>query len=110
MSKVYIPQLPFKFDHAVSRRVPQFDITPAMQFGQLEMVLDETDDSRLLARLTPKIRERLQQFTENDFMIAIGNPAVIAICASIVLRRQKRLKMLQWNAKLGMYYEMELNP
>ncbi len=43
MSKVYIPQLPFKFDHAVSRRVPQFDITPAMQFGQLEMVLDAHD-------------------------------------------------------------------
>ncbi|ABL96814.1 hypothetical protein BcepF1.083 [Burkholderia phage BcepF1] len=110
MSIVYIPQLPMRFDHASQRRVPQFNITPAMQFGQLEMVLEEADDSRMIARLTPKIRERLAAFTENDFMVAMGNPAVIAICAAIVLRRQKKLKMLQWDKKLEMYYQLELNP
>ncbi|QOV06265.1 hypothetical protein CPT_Maja_045 [Burkholderia phage Maja] len=110
MSKVFIPQLPMRFDHAAGRRVPQFNITPAMHFGQLEMVLDETDDSRMIARLTPKIRERLKEFREHDFMIAMGNPAVIAMCAAIVLRRQKKLLMLQWDKKTEMYYQVELNP
>jgi hypothetical protein len=109
-SKVFIPQMVKRFDSAAGHVSNAFDFSAAMQFGQLTPILDDMDDPMFLARLTPKIREALATFTENDYLLAVGDPSVIAICAGLILRRQKRINMLKWDRKLKMYTHLEVNP
>lgn len=110
MQRVFIPQVTERFDHVAKRRVEAFDFTPAAQYGTLTEVLDKTDNPMFLARLTPKIRKALEDFGEHDYLLAVGDPAVIAICAGLILRRRKTLKMLKWDRHTKIYIVMELNP
>ena len=109
-SKVFIPQAVKRFDAGTGRVINSFDFSAARQFGQLTPILDDTDDPMFLARLTPKIREALVTFNEFDYLMAVGDPSVIAICSGLILRRQKKINMLKWDRKLRMYVNLEVNP
>lgn len=110
VSKVFLPQVVKRFDHSSGAMMPAFDFSAAAQFGQLTPILEEADDAMFLARITPKIRAALEGFTENDYLLAVGDPAVIAVCAGLILRRFKRLNMLKWDRKLKVYISLEINP
>ena len=110
ISKVFLPQVVEKFDVSKQAMAPSFDFSAAAQFGQLTPILDNDDDPIFLARITDKIRKALVEFTDNDYLLAVGDPAVIAVCAGIILRRHKTLKMLKWDRKLRIYNELEVNP
>lgn len=109
-SKVFIPQIVTRFDHVSGKKIPAFDFSAAAQFGQLEAILDENDDTLFLARITQKIRKSLEGYSENDFLLAVGDPSVIAVCAGIIFRRRTKMKMLKWDRKMQTYLCLELNP
>jgi hypothetical protein len=109
-SKVFLPQIVERFDVAKKAMVPAFDFSAAAQFGQLTPILGQEDDVIFLARITQKIRKELECFTEHDFLLAVGDPAVIAVCAGIILRRHKTLKLLKWDRKLRIYTHLEVTP
>lgn len=109
-SKVYIPHIVERYDVDKKSMVPAFDFSAAAQFGQLTPILDKDDDVIFLARITSKIRKVLADFNENDHLLAVGDPAVIAVCAGIILRRQKTLKLLKWDRKLRIYHNLEVTP
>src|ERR1700692_2817423 len=100
ISKVFLPQVVQRFDHSTGSMMPAFDFSAAAQYGQLTPILEETDDAMFLARITPKMRAALEDFKEGDYLLAVGDPAVIAVCAGLILRRFKRLNMLKWDRKL----------
>src|SRR5690349_16600252 len=103
LPRVFIPQLVERFDSKAGRNVPVFDFTSAAAYGTLTPILDKDDDPMFLARITPKIREALADFHEDDYFVAVGDPSVIAVCSGLILRRRKALKMLKWDKKLGRY-------
>ena len=109
-SKVFLPQVVQRFEHSSGRMVKAFDFSSAAQFGELTPILDSTDDPMFLARLTPKIRTALENFGEHDYLLAVGDPGVIAICSGLILRRRKKLRMLKWDRKLKIYISLEVNP
>ena len=109
-SKVFIPQRVKRFDHDSGQTKNAFDFSAAAQFGELKTILDDADDPLFLALLTQKIRESLAAFSENDYLVAVGDPSVIAVCSGLILRRQKRLNMLKWDRKLKVYIHLEVNP
>ncbi len=110
LQRVFIPQLVTRFDHSKGHAVPMFDFSPAAQYGQLTPILDESDDPLFLARLAPKIRKMLDGFTEHDYLLAVGDPTVIAICAGLILRRHSNIKMLKWDRKMFTYIVLEIRP
>jgi len=109
-SKVFLPQIVERFDTVRKIMTPAFDFSAAAQFGQLTTILEAEDDPIFLARITPKIRKALDAFTDNDYLLAVGDPAVIAVCAGIILRRHKTLQLLRWDRKLRNYIHLEINP
>lgn len=109
MPRVFLPQVVERYDSATGRRV-SFDFSPAAQFGQLTEVLSSDDNPLFLAHLTQKIREVLEDFNENDYLLAVGDPAVIAACAGVLFRRQTKVKMLKWDRKMKVYIALEINP
>lgn len=110
MPRVFIPQIVEKYDHDRGIRVPVFDLTSAAAFGSLIPILDAQDNPMFLSVITEKIVAALEGFTEGDYFVAVGDPSVIALCAGIILRKQKSLKMLKWDKKLTQYLTLELKP
>lgn len=108
--KVFLPQIVERFDVTKKAMVPAFDFSAAAQFGQLTTILGPEDDVLFLARITPKIRKALEGFTDQDFLLAVGDPAVIAVCAGIILRRHKTLNLLKWDRKFRIYTHLEVTP
>lgn len=108
--KVYLPHIVERYDMDKKAMVSAFDFSAAAQFGQLTPILDKDDDVIFLARITSKIRKVLENFTEHDYLLAVGDPAVIAVCAGIILRRHKTLKLLKWDRKLRIYTNLEVTP
>jgi hypothetical protein len=107
--RVFIPQIIKRFDRDTRRLVEMYDFTPAQQFGQLEVVLDDGDDPNLISRMTHKVRSRLATFTHEDYLIAVGDPCLIATCAGVILRRSPTLKMLKWVRELKTYIQTEID-
>jgi hypothetical protein len=110
LPRVFIPQVVKRFDSRKGASVPVFDFTLAASFGMLTPILAEDDDPIYLARITPKIREALKDFSADDFFLAVGDPSVMAVCCGLILRRHKTMKMLKWDKKLARYFTIEVNP
>jgi hypothetical protein len=110
MPRVFIPQIVEKYEVRSGRMRPAFDFSTATSFGTLTPILDKDDDPLFLARITPKIREALADFNDEDYFVAVGDPSLIAICAALILRRRKTMKMLKWDKKLVRYLTLEINP
>lgn len=120
--RVFIPQIAERFiadnpDEVVApgekragRVKPLFDFAPAALHGQLTPILEPRDNPMMIARITPRIREALESFDpERDYFIPVGDPAVIAICTGLILRRTNRFKMLKWDRHMRMYATLEIN-
>jgi hypothetical protein len=106
--RVFIPQVPTRYDSASGRRIPAVDLSAAAMFGGLETVLDAEDNPLLIRQLTPKIRKRLEEFRQHDYFVALGDPSVIALCAGILFRRFDKIQMLKWDNIQKHYMQIDL--
>jgi hypothetical protein len=90
--------------------VPVFDLSPAAHFGELTPILDGEDNPLFIAKMTTKIKEALAAFNPaTDYLVAIGDPSVLAICAGLILRRASKFSMLKWDKKTSTYIKLEIN-
>lgn len=108
LPRVFIPQIVTRYNEAAGAQVPVFDFSPAAQFGQLTPVLGPEDNPLFIARLTDKIKKALADFSPDDFLLAVGDPSVIAVCSGIIMRRQNSIKLLKWDKRMTIYTPMEI--
>ena len=108
MTKVFVPQVVTRYDHETNRVIQVFDLSAAATFGELTPILDSNDNPLFLSHLMPKIRKSLEDFSEHDYLLAIGDPTVIAACAAIISRRCPKINMLKWDKKMQHYIQMEI--
>lgn len=108
--KVYVPHVPSRYDPVTDRRVPVFDLQPATEYGQLEFLLDLSQDTR--GKLDPSlfqgIKKRLQAMTENDFLLCMGDPIITAAAISYATTLLGRIKVLRWDKSKREYYYTEV--
>jgi hypothetical protein len=107
-SKVFLPQIVHRYDASKQTLVPAFDFSAATRFGALVEILQPEDDITFVNRYMPKISASLEDFTEDDFFLAVGDPAVIAACAGVIFRQQSSMKVLKWDRKLRDYFISEI--
>lgn len=104
MAKVYIPQVTERYDHGLCRPIPTIDWTPAAKFGLLVEVLDRGDNAVFLNSLKEKIADRLSKFdVASDFLVASGDPAIIASCAAYLAKNKGAFTLLKWDKKGSIY-------
>lgn len=108
MPRVFIPQVTERFDHTLERRVPTFDLSPAATFGDLIPVLDAGDNPLLANHFMGKMKSRLEDFAPGDFLLATGDPVVIAACSAIIAAKVSTFTVLKWDRKLTCYIPMQL--
>lgn len=107
--RVFIPQVPSRFDTAAKVWIPRYDMSSAQKYGKL-VVLFEPEMSRApAAPLIVALREKLADARENDWLLCAGDPLMIAASAVILSRAWKqRLRLLKWDYRLHGYIEVEV--
>jgi hypothetical protein len=109
MSKVYVVQKQMTFDTSVGDFVPRFDLTAAEHYGEFVYLLSPVASPFKAGDFVTEIRERLQDFTSDDFLLLLGNPCFIGLCTAIAAKSSGgTVNLLQWNNKAGIYEKIKV--
>ena len=95
----------------VVQEVKSRNILSAEKFGTLELLLPEGSQIVLSAGPTVKrIRYKLRNFNDDDYLLLIGDPSAIGIaCAIAATNNRGRFKCLKWDKRENRYYPVEVN-
>lgn len=108
MSKVYAPQVPSKFDAATKLWVPSINLDPAKQFGELVVMLPPNANRLHVNPLIVALREQMKDFTADDYIVAVGDPSLIAAAACIAVKKTAGLlRILKWDRQTSSYIPVE---
>jgi len=107
MSKVFVIQdIP-----GTKAGAPKINIIGATQFGQLKVLLPE--NSQIILSPTyviTTLKQKLKDYTEEDYLLLTGDPAIIGVTCSIVSDiTNGKYKLLKWDKQERRYYPVEIN-
>lgn len=110
MNKVFIPQEPMRRNRETGQFESTMRFDQAAQFGETVVLLPP---GRMMLSPQPaieKMKSKLRDFNDDDYLIAVGDPTAIAIAAVIAANNNLgRLKMLKWDKEKSLYISVELN-
>ena len=90
---------------------PKFNIMGAQKYGKLKVLLPE--HSQIILSPGPlifKLRNLLDKYTEKDYLLLTGDPAIIGVACSIVAEKTNgKFNLLKWDRQEKMYYPIEIN-
>lgn len=87
------------------------NIIAAMDFGSLEPILDADDQIVLSGKAAmARIKFALQSFSDDDYLLCIGDPAAIGMaCAEAARVNNGRYKLLKWDRQEKRYYVVQVD-
>lgn len=99
---VYVVQEPMRFVNG--RPQSNMDLSPAMEFGRLEFLLDSFVSPLNSSLIIDQLHDKLQDFKDEDFLLAVGNPTFIGWATAVAaFYNSGVVPMLQWDRKLRRY-------
>lgn len=103
MSKVYVVQNVHKWDAGKKRLAPKFDFTPATRWGELVFICPPNADVTRLDTVVPVVERVLEGYSTQDWLVLVGNPVLISVCAIVAHRTAGSLNALQWSTREKRY-------
>ena len=96
---VYIPQ------------VMDYNVRSAEKFGDLKIMLSDRKQMILASGpLTFELQKHLKDFNDNDYLLLIGDPAIIGLCCAIASDfNNGKFKVLKWDRNDKRYYDLEID-
>ena len=96
---VYIPQ------------VMDYNVRSAEKFGELKVMLPDRKQMVLASGpLTFKLQQEMKNFSDKDYLLLIGDPAIIAIAGAIASEMNRgKFKVLRWDRNEARYYDLEID-
>lgn len=90
---------------------PGKNIMSASKYGQLDVLLPINAQVTLDASTTVHtIRRKLRGFGDDDYLVAIGDPASIGIaCAVAAAENNGSFKMLKWDRENRTYFPIQIS-
>ena len=87
------------------------NIRSAEKFGDLKVCLPDNKQMVLSSSpLTFKLQQELRDFNDNDYLLLIGDPAIIAVAGAIAADiNNGRFKVLKWDRNEMKYYDIEID-
>ena len=90
---------------------PTFNIMGAQKYGKLVTLLPEF--SQIILSPGPlifKLRKLLKNYTEKDYLLLTGDPAIIGVACSIVSDiTNGKYNLLKWDKQEKKYYPIAIN-
>lgn len=108
MPKVYVPQVPSKYDTATKLWVPSVNLDNAKQYGEILVMLPPNANRLHINPLITALREQMKDFSAEDYIVAVGDPSLIAAASCIAVRRTNGLlRILKWDRLSSSYIPVE---
>ena len=87
------------------------NIRSAEKFGDLKVVLSDNKQIVLSSGpLTFKLKHALKDFNDNDYLLLMGDPAIIAVAGAVVSDINGGcFKVLKWDRDEKKYYDIEID-
>ena len=86
------------------------NIRSAEKFGDLKVVLP--DNRQIVLSAGPvsfKIQQELKDFNDNDYLLLMGDPAIIALAGAVASDvNGGKFKVLKWDRDEKRYYDIEI--
>lgn len=103
--KVFITQVPHRRDPETRAFVPSVNIAPASEHGELVVMMPPRAAFHATADLVRQMKEHLKEYDyeAGDCLVAMGDPAVIAVACAILGRMHGRFTVLKWDRNVGRY-------
>lgn len=99
---VYVCQLPCKF--VKGQFVQTLNVNSAAKFGEIKEVCRPSFSIASLSPVQETIEKTLSRFdSENDYLLPVGDPLIIAKCISVLSKKHKSFRILKWNKKAQSY-------
>lgn len=108
MSTVYVIQQQLKYDQASRELVPRFgSIELAEKWGEIVYVLSPSANPFNLELVLGDMHSSLRNYSDDDCLLLIGNPALIGMATAIAAYYNKgKIRMLQWSGQHKQYTEI----
>jgi hypothetical protein len=107
-SKVYLLQ-DIPIDRESGRT--KYNIIGAKKYGDIEIMFRALE--QIMFSPGPfifSIRQKLKNFTEHDYLLLNGDPAIIGVtCAIASEMTNGKFKLLKWDRQEKTYYPIEIN-
>jgi len=110
MTKVYIPNVPMRRDPATGEWHPSMGLHAAERFGELKILFSQTEVMSGAAPCEAVIGPRMHGIAEEDCVLFVGDPAIMAL----VIRTHSRLlpgaklHLLKWDRFARDYLKVTL--
>ena len=87
------------------------NIRSAEKFGDLKVVLPDNRQIVLSAGpMSFKIQQELKDFNDNDYLLLMGDPAIIALAGAVASDvNGGKFKVLKWDRDEKRYYDIEID-
>lgn len=103
MARVFITQNPMR-RNVHKELVHKYDLTPAREFGNLEVLLPSGPVLISPESAVSKLREKLSSFTKDDWLLCLGDPVAIAAASAIVAEvNDGVIPVLVWDRQVRQY-------
>jgi len=109
MTRVFAPQQPSRFDVSTRLWVPTMNMQPAEKFGELVVLLPPNANRLHTVPLLEALKSGMASFTKDDWLVAVGDPSLIAAAACIATRKTGGLlRLLKWDRMTSDYLAAEM--
>lgn len=108
MPRVFVPQVPSRYDTNASAWMPTVNIDPAKKFGELNVMLPPEANRLELSSIVSVLKRMMKDYGPEDYVLALGDPMIIAVASVIAERAAGSLRLLKWDRMERQYVLMEV--
>ena len=108
---VYITQVPHRRDKETMASVPSVNIGPASEHGEVVVMMPPRAPFHATADLVKQLWAYLRNYDyeAGDSIVAMGDPAVIAVACALLGKEFGRFTILKWDRNVSRYLPSHVN-
>lgn len=109
MNRVYVTQNPMR-RNVEGALVHMYDLTPARQFGNLEILMPGGPVALDSVHVTKELRQKLGSFVPGDYLLCLGDPVIIAAASAMVADINGGvIPLLVWDRRIREYLFVQVD-
>ena len=89
--------------------VPTHNIDAAKKYGDFVIMLPPMATRLALAPLIEVMKEKMADFNGEDYLLAMGDPSIIAAASVIAHQKAGCLRMLKWDRRSFDYIDVRIS-
>ena len=94
----------------VVQEVPNRNVLPAQKYGELILCLPPGDVVLSAAPTVSRLRKKLKDYKDGDYILTMGDPIAIALAGAIASDiNNGNVQFLKWDRQERVYYPVKAN-